>query len=357
MPQSTLGLRAGEWVEVRNAEEILSTLDERGRLEGLPFMPEMLSYCGRRMRVFKSAHKTCDTIAGCRIRSMTNAVHLEGARCDGASHGGCQAACLIFWKEAWLRRLPERRRFSLRRSPRQAGSASRSFTRPVCDVPALNRATRAPRREPGEAERYSCQATDLQLATKPLRWWDPRQYVKDIASGNVRIGSFVVFAALGLYNQVMHLNWRGRRFAYPAVRGRAGKMTPTEMLDLEPGELVEVRSREEIMETLNPRQRNRGLFFDVEMLPYCGKQSKVLAKVEKIIDERTGFMIELPGACHILEGFVCGGRFSRGRLFCPRSIYPYLHEIWLRRVRRPADGVPTAPEEQHAGASGRHDRA
>ena len=57
-----LGLRAGDWVEVRSAAEILATLDERGRLDALPFMPEMLQYCGRRFRVFKSAHKTCDTL-------------------------------------------------------------------------------------------------------------------------------------------------------------------------------------------------------------------------------------------------------------------------------------------------------
>src|SRR5436190_601573 len=58
-----LGLRAGEWVEVRSAEEILATLDERGCLDALPFMPEMLEYCERRFRVIKAAHKTCDTIA------------------------------------------------------------------------------------------------------------------------------------------------------------------------------------------------------------------------------------------------------------------------------------------------------
>src|ERR1700675_2625516 len=100
-----LGLRAGDWVEVRNADEIVATLDERGRLDALPFMPEMLQYCGRRFRVFKSAHKTCDTIEQYKGRRMTSAVHLEGLRCDGAAHGGCQAGCLLFWKEAWLERV------------------------------------------------------------------------------------------------------------------------------------------------------------------------------------------------------------------------------------------------------------
>src|SRR4051812_47762417 len=96
-------LRAGDWVEVRSAEEILGTLDGRGRLDSLPFMPEMLQFCGKRFRVYKSAHKTCDTIATSKSCWMVGAVHLEGLRCSGAAHGGCQAQCLLFWKKAWLK--------------------------------------------------------------------------------------------------------------------------------------------------------------------------------------------------------------------------------------------------------------
>ncbi len=44
-------LRAGDWVEVKSADEILATLDAQGCYEALPFMPEMLQYCGRRFRV------------------------------------------------------------------------------------------------------------------------------------------------------------------------------------------------------------------------------------------------------------------------------------------------------------------
>jgi hypothetical protein len=73
---SRLNLHAGELVEVRSEPEILATLDAEGRLDGLPFMPEMLQYCGQRFRVFKSAHKTCDTIEKTGGRRMRNAVHL-----------------------------------------------------------------------------------------------------------------------------------------------------------------------------------------------------------------------------------------------------------------------------------------
>ena len=95
--------RAGDWVEVRSKEEILRTLDKSGRLDGLPFMPQMFNYCGRRFRVHSSAYKTCDTVSGHYVgRSLPDAVHLN-MRCDGQAYGGCQAGCLIFWKNAWLK--------------------------------------------------------------------------------------------------------------------------------------------------------------------------------------------------------------------------------------------------------------
>jgi hypothetical protein len=46
-------------VVVRSREEILATLDADGTLDGLPFMPEMLSWCGREHQVERRAEKTC----------------------------------------------------------------------------------------------------------------------------------------------------------------------------------------------------------------------------------------------------------------------------------------------------------
>src|SRR5690606_21255463 len=68
--------RAGDWVEVRSAAEILATLDLAGDLEHLPFMPEMLRFAGRRFRIESVAHKTCDTVNRTGGRRLTNTVHL-----------------------------------------------------------------------------------------------------------------------------------------------------------------------------------------------------------------------------------------------------------------------------------------
>src|SRR5260370_38331188 len=64
-------------------------------------MPEMLFFCGRQYRVSRRAFKTC--VDDKEMRRLENAVFLEDLRCNGKSHGGCAKACLIFWKEAWLK--------------------------------------------------------------------------------------------------------------------------------------------------------------------------------------------------------------------------------------------------------------
>ena len=331
----SLGLRAGDWVEVRGENEILATLDHEGRLDALPFMPEMLQYCGRRFRVFKAAHKTCDTIEHYKGRRMTSAVHLEGLRCDGAAHGGCQAGCLLFWKEAWLMRVHDTRpkeKGAATPSPKTVAPASATGSATRCTVETLHRAARIP---PGGGEAiadvYSCQATELVRATAPLRWWEAGQYLKDLTSRNVRLDVFIRYVMIAAFNSVMRLHWRGR--PYPYIRGLAGERTPTEVLNLQPGEMVQVRSKDEIMGTLNAKQRNRGLWFDVEMVPYCGKTFRVVTRVERILDEKTGRMITIPNACIILDGATCSGCLSKDRLFCPRSLYPYWREIWLKRVQ------------------------
>ena len=309
-----LGLRAGDTVEIRSEQEILSTLDERGKLDGLPFMPEMLQFCGKRTRVFRRADKTCDTVKSYTSRRLTNTVHLDDLRCDGQRHGGCQAGCLLFWKEAWLKPL---------------GAGNGALVPPAALTPADLEALTT-RVDPTSTERsFVCQATELPTASRPLAWWDPRQYVRELLSGNVRLGTFIRALGIAWFNAVQR--WRGG-LEYPHVEGTLQE-TPTRRLDLQPGERVRVRSREEILATLNTRRRNRGLWFDVEMVPYCGGEYRVLRRVTHIIHEPSGKMMQLPGDCVILEGVVCQGCLSRNRLFCPRSIYPYWREIWLERVQ------------------------
>jgi hypothetical protein len=330
----SLELKAGEWVIVRSREEILATLDKGGRLDNLPFMPEMFQHCGKKLQVYKRAHKTCDTVFPIRGRRFDATVHLE-TRCGGEAHGGCQAGCLIFWKEAWLKRADD--------NAPAAMPAGRGCTE--ADVIAATEIA-----DPkGGPVTYVCQATQLPYASQELSWWEMSQYVEDFTSGNaslwevIRATSYSTFynvsqAGIGL-GPVMR--WFYEKFGFlwgskglPRKHGviPKGQPTPQGSLDLQPGELVRVKSHEEILKTLNTENRNRGLYFDAEMLPYCGGTYRVLTRVDKIIDEKTGKMSDMKNPCIILEGGICQARYSDCRMLCPRAIYSFWREIWLERV-------------------------
>src|SRR4051812_36331902 len=97
-------LRPGDVVEVKSPEEIFASLDGDA-IDEMPFMAEMLQYAGKQFTVSRRVDKICDTVAATGSRRMTDTVYLDDLRCDGSAHGGCQAGCKIYWKEAWLRRV------------------------------------------------------------------------------------------------------------------------------------------------------------------------------------------------------------------------------------------------------------
>lgn len=331
--EKRLNLRAGDWVEVRQLTEILTTLDKEGALEGVIFMPEMLQYCGKRYQVYRRADKTCDTVANTGLRRMVNTVHLAGLRCDGTAHGGCEASCLLFWKEAWLRRTHSKQAVAIPAENASADDQSRSHGEfPLKSEMELLR-TRYANEENSAEPIYRCQATNLREASVALVWWDVRQYVRDLLTGNVGLRQFLKGCAISTFNGIQR--WRGGR-TLPFDFVGSQTTTPTVNLNLQEGELVQIRSKEEIVATLNRNNKNRGLWFDREMLAFCGGTYRVKKKVKKIVNEKTGKMLSLPGECLILEGVFCQANYN---LFCPRSIYSYWREIWLKRVDEPKNTV------------------
>ena len=47
-----------------------------------------------------------------------------------------------------------------------------------------------------------------------------------------------------------------------------------------------MKSHDEILNMLDTNNRNRGLYFDAEMVPYCGKTFEVRNVVDRIIERR-----------------------------------------------------------------------
>ena len=168
---------------------------------------------------------------------------------------------------------------------------------------------------------FSCQSTKLLKATSPLPIWNIQQYLWDMSSGTFEPQERMRMLLLSLNLKVQQLLGGGK---YATFHGR----TPTVALNLQPGELVEVKTKEEILTTLDSRGRNRGLEFTPEMLKYCGGRYCVLKRLDKMINERTGKMRQIANTV-ILDGVTCDGKAHGG---CQRTCYCLWREIWLKRV-------------------------
>lgn len=334
--------RAGELVEVRSKEEILATLDERGCVDGLPFMPEMLQFCGQRVPIRAVAHKTCETaFQTAQGRRLDAAVHF--GRCDGSAHGGCQAACSLFWKDAWLKPVDG----AVPAPPRSATGCSEDRLWALTEKEAAG-ANGKPV--------YACQATEIFGATRPLPWWNLRQYAFDVRSRNHSFGHVLRVNGLAAlrgvarslepirgargasrrFSNLVHRLVTGRGMPNLFARSKPLEKTPSERLELKPGDWVRIKPQTEIEKTLDKTGRNRGLSFDAEeMAPFCGGTYQVLRSVTQIIDEATGAMRKMKEPCIILDGVACRAEYARCRLNCPRAFYSYWRELWLERVDAP----------------------
>lgn len=309
-------LRRGDVVQVRSLEEILGTLDADGTVSGLPFMPEMGAFCGRRFRVTRLALKACvecfdvdRRVIDMREFDGRDVCVLEELRCTGAQHDGCQRGCLLFWKTAWLRRVED-----------AIGNGEESqVTQPLATSRLRTKVS---------SEHYFCQSTQLVKVTKQLttkdRW---RLCWEELQCGNV--GVIGLIAAI-----VQPIFWKlVARFIVPRHVIGTLEHTPTHVLDLRPGERVTVRSAAEIAGTVDRRGCNRGLRYDRALNRFCGQTFRVRDRLDRIIIESTGKMIPMRASV-TLEGLTCQcHRSAVGG--CSRKDPIYWREAWLER---PADG-------------------
>jgi hypothetical protein len=309
---------AGDRVLVRSPEEILATLDSNGTLDDIPFMPEMLDWCGKAFRVQRRVEKTC--VAGYAARRFPNddVVILDGPRCDGGGHDGCKHGCRIFWKEAWLRPL------------------NAEVTTTQTSATGLED-LRAHLKVKSDDNHYFCQSTTLFKATEAFprtqRMWSIRIPLREIQSGDLSVTEFLKLFALWSWQRLLRVAGCDRLLRGPHKR------TPSESLGLKPGEVVRVKSRRQILETLDQKSCNRGMSICLEVTRCCGREAEVRYRVDRLIDERTGTMREITDTVTLQnfrpnktlgEECLCHGQLGD----CPRGELMYWREIWLERVNR-----------------------
>jgi len=310
----------GDAVRIRSLEEISATLDANGCLDGLPFMPEMANYCGRTGTIFRCVDKIYDYGGRKDLRRMKNAVLIAGLRCDGAAHDGCQARCYLLWKTAWITRAD---------APAAASSGK----------PEMPFAPTFVKGSDGTDKRYVCQFTELVRASSRMSAWDPGQALRPLIAGNVTLAAFCVAMLTRLFNVAQSLRSGA---AFPPREPASGAISPRTDLGLQPGEVVRVRDPEQIFETLDKMSRNRGLWFDREMLKRTKEHHRVLARIDRIIDDASGRMFHLKTPCIVLEGVDASGELLG---FCAQHEFPFWREAWLERTDA-AEIAPARPVEE-----------
>ncbi len=312
-------MKPGDTVQVKTAAEILATLDPSGDTCGIPFMPEMLPFIGKRFRVAQLALKVCGPPGN--IHMPEGTLYLEDLRCNGAAHGGCQAECRFLWRTDWLVRV------DAAESPAARADEYDAIKHLTQRLDLHCSSADASRDKPTA---WRCQATQLLSAGREVSWKQPGQYLREVAAGNV---APVHFARVMTRATLRYLGRKIGALDELPVKPAGDARIDGEVLGLHPGEWVEVRSAAEIATTLDHNGKHRGLSFTDEMAQHCGKRYRVRRRIDHIIDEGGGRMIEFKKyACIALDGLVCSGDCATSVWFCRRDLYSFWREAWLKRV-------------------------
>lgn len=101
--------------------------------------------------------------------------------------------------------------------------------------------------------------------------------------------------------------------------------------DLKPGDLVRVRSKKQILQTLDINNKLEGCLFMEEMWQYCMSQHKVLKRVNYFFDERGAKMYKARNVV-LLERVHCSGKQGNLMPNCDRNCYVFWKESWLEKI-------------------------
>ena len=113
------------------------------------------------------------------------------------------------------------------------------------------------------------------------------------------------------------------------TRSRAVTKPPPLPEGINAGDMVRVRSKEDITATLNAWNERNGCAMMEDMWAYCGSTQRVLKKVRKFVDERDYRMKRVKGL-YILENVYCEGARALGP--CDRTCFFFWCEEWLEKL-------------------------
>lgn len=95
------------------------------------------------------------------------------------------------------------------------------------------------------------------------------------------------------------------------------------------GDLVRVRSSEEILSTLDPFKELKGCAFLPNMKEYCGTEQRVFKVMRAFLDERD-YKVKRVRGIVLLENVICHGTPAFGP--CDRCCFLFWREEWLEKI-------------------------
>ena len=209
-------------------------------------------------------------------------------------------------------------------------------------------ATRVLREDESGPDLYRCQATDIKQASRQLRMRELDQYTRGLRNWKLpklfvglfseAINEWQAFSR----NRLPKWTWIARAERFPFVLGKLekGKTPKGEPLNLQPGDLVRVKSKREIVATLDQHEPQPGPVLRPRDGPVLRphrprpQPRDPPDRGEERRDGRDQVRLHHPRRRRL------PGDFHR---FCTRGIYHYWREIWLERIDAPDDHVPDAP--------------
>ncbi len=272
----------GEIVRVRSRAAIIASFDSTEGLDGLIFTRQMAESCGRTFRVSKVGRTLFDEHKHRNCRPRAPFYILEHSICDGNADGSqpvCDHSCFFLWHADWLECLD--------------GSGILSPNVSVVDIPDGS---------------PTCQLRHIDRVSLQNSWLNETRQ-----------------------KWIRKLRWYRRRLL-SSLHSEDGalRITREEQDEIKAGDIVRVKSRDEINPTLDLHRKTRGCTFQTEMYEHCGMEYRVLKKIGHFFDEASRKTRKCKNT-YLLEGCCCTGSGTYLGT-CDRNCFFFWQRQWLDKV-------------------------
>lgn len=292
----------GDRVYVKSKDKILKLLSPDHKKDGCLFMDQMFSFCGQSYQVKKVVYHFFDEHRYKLYKTLMPLYILDDLRCNNvgeSSQPKCNRSCYFLWHEGWIEDVASANPHETKKKlPNKPCDMAKEKIQPIKGIPF-------------------CQLTNIHDLAQKNSWFN------DI---------------LQMCTKILRTGKRTLKFALNRVYRKLRPHTVTESQKehiseyIQEGDIVRVKSRDEISRLLDDRDKYKRLLFIDEMYEFCDKEYKVLKLIDVFYDETQNKMCRSKNVV-ILENVTCSGRQRLYRMKCDRNCFFFWHTAWLKKIQ------------------------